>query len=226
MRERKREKDRSFFLFFTFYFLLSISHLFSHFLSLFSSFLSRCISNFGYLNNLKVWKVSNPDIISRFERKSGNLLRVPCWIDTTTLPEGDSIDEISKYGFRFHSTPGFYFRTGSLIDSPELTSSNTFQLVYCEVAIGRSRVNDNLNPSSRIPPGFDSFYLPIDKLDRNEDGEFSINEYQAAAHFNYREPKFLFLLLLFLSFFFLYYYYFYLLILLINYLLSLFFFLF
>lgn len=136
-----------------------------------------------------MWKISNPETSSRFERKSGTLLRVPCWVDTTTLPEGDSIDELCRFGFRFQSVPGLYFRTGGIIDPPELTSSNTYQGVYCEVAIGRSRVNDNVDPAGRIPVGFDSYYIPNEKLDRNQDGEFSIAEYQAAANFNFREPK-------------------------------------
>jgi hypothetical protein len=141
------------------------------------------------VTNLKIWKISNSETATRFERKSGNLLRVPCWVDTSTLPEGDSLDDLCRHGFRFHSIPGSYFRTGGIIDPPELTSSNTHQLVYCEVAIGRSRVNDTIHPTSRIPPGFDSFYVPTDKLDRNADGEFSISEYEAAANFNYREPR-------------------------------------
>jgi hypothetical protein len=149
----------------------------------------RSVANFGYVTNLKIWKISNSEMSTRFERKTGNCLRVSCWVDTATLPEGDTLDDLCRHGFRFHSIPGYYFRTGGLVDPPEHTSNNTHQFVYCEVAIGRSRVNDSIHPTTRIPAGFDSFYVPTEKLDRNEDGEFSISEYQAAANFNFRDAR-------------------------------------
>lgn len=59
-------------------------------------------------------------------------------------------------------------------------------LVFCEIAVGRSFVIDQ-DPSDRVlPTGYDTFYISPIVLDKNNDGEFSLQEYQAVAHFNER----------------------------------------
>ncbi len=62
-------------------------------------------------------------------------------------------------------------------------------LLYCEVAVGRSYVYDG-NPNLRqIPEGYNSFYIPTKQLDRNNDGDFNLEEYHAAANFDGRDAR-------------------------------------
>lgn len=117
------------------------------------------------------------------------MLRVPCWVDSGTLPDGDDLDSICNFGFRFQGISGHTFRSGVNNFGVEKTPLHC-QVIYCEVAVGRSHVTDAEPENVRIPTGFDSLYISREKLDRNADGEFSIAEYQAAANFDYRDAMY------------------------------------
>jgi hypothetical protein len=137
-------------------------------------------------SDLQIWKIINAETTAKFDRRSGSMLRVPCWVDSSTLPDGDNLDSICNHGFKFQGISGFTFRSGVNDFGVEKTPI-TCQAMYCEVAVGRSHVTDADPEVTRIPPGFDSLYISREKLDRNGDGEFSIAEYQAAANFDYRD---------------------------------------
>ena len=140
--------------------------------------------------NLEVWKIINAETAAKFDRRSGGMLRLPCWTDTNSLPEGDSVDSVCSYGFRFHGLPGFSFRSGVNsfgVDAEDGEESWSCQAFYCEVAVGRAHVTDEEQEVARPPLGFDSLYVSREKLDRNQDGEFSVSEYQAVANFEFRD---------------------------------------
>jgi hypothetical protein len=126
---------------------------------------------------------------ANFDKRASSLLRIPCWVVAETLPESDKLQDICKRGFKFIDKGGMLFTTGVVDIDLSMTST---QLVYCELAVGRAYVQDaQLVASSNIPPGYDSFYVPPHQLDRNNDGEFSIAEYQAAANFEFRSVRYL-----------------------------------
>ena len=60
--------------------------------------------------------------------------------------------------------------------------------IYTDVAVGRAFVYDGNPEMKDIPQGYDSFYIPSQPLDRNKDGEFSLEEYHQAASFDGRSP--------------------------------------
>lgn len=137
-----------------------------------------------------MWKIDNAEAATVFERQTGSMLRVSSWYDPASLgPNG--LESITQRGFDFKAPGGMFFDTGVLPQGERVPPHDVREriLVYCEVAVGRAFVYDG-NPSTQmIPPGYDSFYIPSKPLDRNNDGNFSLEEYHAAAHFDRREPS-------------------------------------
>jgi hypothetical protein len=146
----------------------------------------RCLNGNFQLSDLEIWKVENPELQDYFDKNTDSLLRVPCWISADELPDTDGVNDICRRGFQFNGIGGMIFSTGVI----DFNKSSNVQLVYCEVAVGRAFVQDrDIALVSNLPPGYNSFYIPKHALDRNEDGEFSLNEYEAAANFEYRNPR-------------------------------------
>lgn len=164
--------------------------------------LKSCLSNTTYQNkntsigveshgsselefdSFEVWRIDNPDLAYRYERRSKNLLKLACW----TMPNNElnSIESICTNGFKFPpDVNGLEFTTG-LIDLPTYrNSSKTYTYIYSEIGVGRAFVCDNIE--AEIPNGFDSLYITPQPLDRNRDGKFSLSEYRTAARFEYRQ---------------------------------------
>ena len=150
----------------------------------------RCIQKTGTASNLDIWKIINAETSYKFSRRAGSMLRMPCWTETGALPEGDSLDSICASGFRFQGESGYCFRSGANdFGVSEDEGPQSCQALYSEVAVGRARVTDADPTLTRIPPGFDSFYVSQQPLDRNRDGVFSISEYHHAATFSSRDPE-------------------------------------
>jgi hypothetical protein len=149
---------------------------------------SRCSNSSGLVSDLNVWRIDNAQVTSNFDRTTGGLLRLPSWVKTEDLPDDNSLDEICHYGFQLHNTNGMSFSTGNV---DILQDSSVKQLVYCELAVGRARVCDpaDITSSCAIPEGFDSLYVPQERVDRNNDGELTMEEYDAAANFDFRDPR-------------------------------------
>ena len=132
---------------------------------------------------------------SNFDRQTGGLLRLPSWVQAEELPEDNSLEEICLYGFQLHNTSGMSFSTGNVDMQPDAAAVK--QLVYCEVAVGRARVCDPADivvPTTAaatvcIPQGYDSLYVPQERVDRNGDGELTMEEYDAATDFDLRNPR-------------------------------------
>jgi hypothetical protein len=121
-------------------------------------------------------------------------------VKTEDLPAGDSLEEICQFGFQFHTSNGMQFSTGNVDFSPDVFHRHTNtgqvkqQLVYCEVAVGRALVCDHDDPaftSAAVTEGYDSLYIPQERVDRNDDGEITMDEYDAAANFDFRVPRYI-----------------------------------
>ena len=149
----------------------------------------RCSDSCGIVSDLTVTRIDNPELTSSFERKTGGLLRVPSWVNAEDLPEDNSLEEIGLYGFQLQNTKGMSFSTGIVDMFPTTTMK---QFVYCEVAVGRARVCDpeEISAVTAIPAGFDSLYVPQERVDRDNNGEVTMEEYDAAANFDFRNPRY------------------------------------
>lgn len=153
-------------------------------------YLKTCLLDRGVAQNLEVWKIENPEGNYKYERKTANMLKVACWTHSNSI-EGCTLEDICTKGVRFdrNQSGGMEFKTGVIEFSSELALYTSYCLVYFEVAVGRSLVFDGDVGQKKLPPGYDSFYIPPTPLDRNQDGEFDLQEYQAAAHFDNRDPS-------------------------------------
>jgi hypothetical protein len=139
-------------------------------------------------SNFEVWKLENLDASLQFERKMKPLLKVASWIRTSTLSHENNIENLSQRGFVFSQQDGMTFSTGNIalvMNSP----TQDIVYVFCDVAVGKALVAEKKDISKEIPEGYDSFYIPAKSLDSNNDGEFSLAEYQAAASFDGRLPS-------------------------------------
>lgn len=138
---------------------------------------------------MEVWKIDNLEVTGIYERRVLGLLRVSAWVDPMDI-EGQTVEQVSSKGFDFSQSGGMLFETGCLqLPQTMQNEYNEKVLLYSEVAVGRAFVYDG-NPGMRqIPDGYDSFYVPNQPLDRNNDGHFSLEEYHAAAQFDGRDPR-------------------------------------
>lgn len=168
---------------------------FTQLICLYLLYLIRCLNSLGLVSDLNIWRIDNAQVTSDFDRTTGGLLRLPAWVNTEELPEDNCLDEICQYGFQLHNTKGMSFSTGNipnLIPNADVAQ----QLVYCELAVGRARVCDpaEIAPTSTeaviIPEGYDSLYVPQERVDRNNDGELTMDEYDAAANFEFRDARY------------------------------------
>lgn len=154
---------------------------------------SRCSIACGIVSNLIVFRIDNAEITANFDRKTGGLLRLPSWVKEDDLPEDNSLEEICQYGFQLQNTTGMLFTTGNVDVIPSSHPSEIKRLIYCEVAVGRAKVGDPHEVASStiapLPQGFDSFYIPHERVDQNNDGELTMEEYDAAANFDFRDPR-------------------------------------
>jgi hypothetical protein len=64
-----------------------------------------------------------------------------------------------------------------------------YNLLLCDIAPGRSIVVEDKELQDPIPEGYDTYYKNPEPLDRNNDGIFSLSEYQAVATFEGRDPS-------------------------------------
>jgi hypothetical protein len=104
----------------------------------------------------------------------------------------NNIENIAKRGVTFNtSTSGMKFSTGRLdlqLNPRSQGKPSESILIYCEVAVGRALITDEENFKQQLPSGYDSYYCPLEPLDRDKDGNFSLAEYNTAAQFGGRNP--------------------------------------
>ena len=166
-------------------------------------YIASCLILKGKIESVTIIKIENPELTSRFEKKCQKLLKLTGWSNLQTLTnENNDLSLLGKRGFVFpKGANGMEFATGNItsIDPAYVLNKGNkstvevyepeHTFVFSDIAIGRSFVLDHDWSSTSIPEGYDSFYLPANKLDRNDDGEFDLFEYQQAANFDAREPS-------------------------------------
>ncbi|KAL0228466.1 hypothetical protein RCL1_004609 [Eukaryota sp. TZLM3-RCL] len=113
-------------------------------------------------NILKVYNVSNPQLTSRFEKRTEGKLVLDSWVDTSLLSDDNSVNDILHRGF---SVPphGTRFTTGG-VALPHSSGVRRYELLLCKVGVGRSFVvrDASLRP---VPPGYDSLAFPSSSVD-------------------------------------------------------------
>ena len=151
----------------------------------------RCLPENCHVSSLDVWKIQLTEISDRFEKKTGSMLRVPCWIGEKDLSEPDSLPEVTTRGFTFDNMDGMFVTTGRVsgVSGPGANPAE-YMLLYCEVAVGRAYSTDMTHINSiNLPEGFDSLYIHSAPIDANEDGVISLTEYDSTANFNHRDAR-------------------------------------
>jgi hypothetical protein len=156
--------------------------------------------------DVEIWQIENGEFADSYRKRSENLLRLPSWSNPDLLGDLNSVREVCTRGqFQFGPQGYMEFSTG-VVDLPSTSKqpNKPMSLLFSEIAVGRSYVIDDLQAIAQkqrqsrgtggaagsLPAGFDSYYLTAEPLDRNHDGEFSLAEYQAAASFDNRDPKY------------------------------------
>ena len=155
------------------------------------------------IEKVEVWKVENLDLNYQYQQRTKNMMKLASWIDHKSLDATtNSLEMICERGFEFDGDTtkqgqGMTFSTGVL----EQLSDKQFKerseeedqiFVYSEIAVGRSFIYDGESSgheNKNIPAGYDSLYISRHALDRNRDGVFSLQEYQAAANFEGRDAS-------------------------------------
>jgi len=171
-------------------------------------YLKTCISKTinNNINNINIWKINynnnrnnNDNLYYKYESKTLNMLKMICLeiIDKNDIEK--KLEEICINNLSYNNKNGKKFSTG-IINDDSFHHYDQYCLVYYEVAVGRSYVSDMFLTSSstkenndlndiKLPTGYDSFYIPPYPLDRNNDGEFDLEEYQIASSFQYRNSN-------------------------------------
>jgi hypothetical protein len=152
----------------------------------------------GDISKLEIWKIENLDLSFRYDRRTTNMLKLASWMNSNALVNDNTIESVCNRGYSFARTlnNGMEFSNG-VIDfnnAHEISMSREYSFIYSEIAVGRSFVQDgdfsrNKQNQPCVPLGYDSLYVPEQPLDRDQDGKFSLTEYQAAANFDNRDSR-------------------------------------
>jgi hypothetical protein len=148
------------------------------------------VTGMSSFKDIEVWKIETPDLVTRYERRTANYLKVGSWVLAENLGTENTMEHLCSQGWRFLEG-GMEFLTGNQYIQPNKTKGNkagTTTLIYSELAVGHAYATDENPRGLHLPAGFDSFYITPKPLDRNGDGIFSVLEYQAAATFEGRRP--------------------------------------
>eukprot|EP01031_Cornospumella_fuschlensis_P028443 gene28443-34337_t len=144
----------------------------------------------GTVEKLSVWKIINPEVQYKFERKSSGMLRLHSFYDAEHCVGVNSLENVCTHGFQVDPVdPGIIVPVGIVPPLGDLQQPKECCYVMLDVAVGRSFVFDGTDSETPIPHGYDSLYVPDQPLDRNKDGKFSLQEYQNAANFDFRSSS-------------------------------------
>ena len=145
------------------------------------------INENAIIDKLTIWKLDNPELVYRYERRSNGMNRQLSWFNADKSNSYNTLERICSTGFSCdeQTVPGLQFSIG-VIDDTELSYNKENCFVLLDLAIGRSFIYDGPRQRANIPAGYDSLYLAPQALDRNRDGKFSAEEYNSAATFDNR----------------------------------------
>ncbi len=143
-------------------------------------------------SDIHVWSIENPTATVQFERRTSNMLTLPCWVDCGALNGSNQMDDVVRRGFVFPADgSGMSFHHGNIKlddsneqfvdDAPESTSGKQQHFyIFNDVGIGRPYIIDDTAQRQK-PEGYDSLYVSNKHLDRDDDGFISAEEYEAIA---------------------------------------------
>jgi hypothetical protein len=111
------------------------------------------------VKDVSIWVISNPQLNVKFERRSASLLTLASWVDVNSLEErdGNAVQEVCQRGFRMAADKPLALKVGAI--SFDDRSQVQHQYLLCNVAVGRSFVQDGPDAERKLPPGYDSLYL-------------------------------------------------------------------
>jgi hypothetical protein len=138
----------------------------------------------------ELWKIENLDLSLQFQRDYPENLKVLCWFKAADLGYDNNIELVSKRGFFIPPNGGIKCTTGRIDLKAIIRNGKPVDclLILCEVAVGRAKVVDQVSLNDDLPEQYESFYCPPQALDRNNDGQFSFEEYSMTANFDKRSP--------------------------------------
>ena len=132
------------------------------------------------MEDVLVWKVDNPHLNVLFEKRNQDRLVLDSWVDMNGLDaNSNSLKNVYNRGFQFpRDGSGMEFAHGNIRVGGDTGGAHEF--LYCQVGVGRFHVLDDPAAAHTLPAGYDSLYVDS-TLDRDHDGRFSMEEYEAAA---------------------------------------------
>ncbi len=164
-------------------------------------YLSSCLLSQGKVTEVKMVKIDNDDLTQRFDKRSRNLIKLVGWSNLKSLSaDNNDLSLLGSRGFVVSKgSTGIDFSVGNITTVSAIHVHNASHgnvelhepehtFVYSDIAVGRSYVLDKDWQHIPVPQTYDSFYMPAHQLDQNNDGEFDLFEYQAAASFDDRDP--------------------------------------
>jgi hypothetical protein len=140
-----------------------------------------------------IYKINDAETTQRFDKVCRKKMKVSGWCNMSHLGSENEPGNLSTRGFMFgKGMAGMEFRVGVISNQlvPKiLDPSVEHTVVYSDLGVGRSYVEDSNLHLLEIPEGYDSFYVPHKPLDRDEDGHFNVFEYDQAATFDGRDAS-------------------------------------
>ena len=154
--------------------------------------LSNSTQGRGTVSGVVVQKVNCPEIYKRSDRNCRKKLKVIGWSNIHTLGSDNDAENISKRGFVLGRDWVALNSVSASCPSLSCRSSWTrmwstrwfIQTLLWAVLMWMTR-----SSTKTLPEGYDSFYVPPQPLDRDDDGHFDIFEYQQAVSFDDRDPS-------------------------------------
>lgn len=122
-------------------------------------------------DNVTIWDMRNPSLVSQFEQHTSGFLELDAWISVNELGPENCMQDVYKSGFtsptrkkKSHNQRGMKFATGNIhLANPAKTGKR--QYVLCKIAVGRSFVVDSEEEAyvTELSPEYNSFYLNASK---------------------------------------------------------------
>lgn len=155
--------------------------------------LANSCQHVGRATGVVIYKINDSETAQRFDKLCRKKMKVSGWSNLSQLGSENEAGNLSTRGFVFgKGKGGLEFRVGVISDQlvPMLLDpSIEHSVVFSDLGVGRSYVEDGNLHLREIPEGYDSFYVPQKRLDRDGDGHFDVFEYNQAANFDGRDAS-------------------------------------
>lgn len=142
-----------------------------------------CLPGFKVHDDVSMWDMTNPSLVTQYEQHSQGLLELDSWVAVNDL--GAAMGDVHSYGFTSLDADqtGMKFTTGNLQLGLQ---KGMWQLVLCKIAVGRSLVIQSEDEAKKpLPAGYSSFYLKQQQGSSLEDGVSVIPEPERGYYHEY-----------------------------------------